>query len=187
MPIPRLRAADTVLLVIDVQERLLPTISERERLVANAALLLEAAAILGVPAAVTEQYPRGLGRTSPEVLAAAAPGTPLVAKTRFSAVVPEIEAWLAAAAARTVLVCGIEAHVCVLQTALDLRAGGEEMFFATDAISAGQVGAGPPAFRRMEAAGAVPTGVLSALYEWMGDKEHPAFPRALDVAKRVRA
>ena len=70
MPIPRLRIEDTALLIVDVQERLMPTIADRQRLAANCALLLKMAAELEIPYLVTEQYPHGLGRTVPEIEAA---------------------------------------------------------------------------------------------------------------------
>ncbi len=187
MTIPRLTVDDTLLLVIDVQERLMPTIDDREQLKNNCAVLLRVAGLLGVPAAVTEQYPRGLGTTVPEVAEAIAPNTPVLEKTRFSALTTEVNAVLEAEHRNTILVCGIEAHICVLQTVLDLRATGHDVFFATDAISAGQPDQIPHAYRRMEAAGAVPTGCLSALYELMGDKENPVFGPALALAKAVRS
>jgi len=187
MMIPRLRPDDTALLVIDVQSRLLPTIHRWEVLRDHCALLLRMAAALDLPALVTEQYPSGLGPTVPEVAAVVPPGTPVIQKTRFSALVPSVEDHLQGIGRGTVLVCGIEAHICVLQTVLDLRAGGREVFFVTDAISAGQRAQIAPAYRRMERAGAVPTGILSSLYELMADKRHPAFARGLDLAKAVAA
>jgi hypothetical protein len=85
-----------------------------------------------------------------------------------------------------VLVCGVEAHVCVLQSVLDLVAAGWTVFYATDAISSGQVDQVAPAFRRMERAGALPTGTLGAMYELMGDAAHPAFKDILALAKQVQ-
>ena len=165
----------------------MPTIADPEVLNANCAVLLRMAETLELPVVVTEQYPRGLGGTVPEVAAAIPEGVEILEKTRFSAITPEVEERLRAHARNTVLVCGIEAHICVLQTVLDLRATGRDVFFATDAISAGQRDQIPHAFRRMEAAAAVPTGCMSALYELMADKEHPRFRRCLELAKAVRA
>lgn len=185
MTIPRLDVKDTTLLVIDVQERLLPTLPRPQALAQNCGVLLAAAEVLDLPAIVTEQYPRGLGPTVPEVTRRMPPGTPRIEKTRFSALVPEVAQQLDASGRRSVLVCGIEAHICVLQTVLDLQAGGYQAFVATDAVSAGQAHQIPPAFARMQAAGAVLTGVLSAMYELLRDKQHPAFGRCLELAKAV--
>ena len=186
MTIPRLEIDDTVLLVVDVQGRLMPTLPDPDVLIAHSAILLQAAAALELPAIVTEQYPKGLGPTVPEVAAHIGPGTPVFEKTRFSAITPGVDDCIRDTGRNTVLVCGIEAHICVLQSVLDLRSAGRDVFFCTDAISAGQPTQIPHAFRRMEAAGAVPTGILSALYELMADKQHPAFSRCLELAKAVR-
>lgn len=186
MAIPRLKTDDTLLLVVDVQGRLLPTLPDSEQLVAHSAILLQAASALDLPAIVTEQYPRGLGKTVDEVAEHIGSDTPVFEKTRFSAITPEVDAHIRQSGRNTALVCGIEAHICVLQSVLDLRSAGRDVFFCTDAISAGQPSQIPHAFRRMEAAGAIPTGILSALYELMADKQHPAFKRCLEYVKAVQ-
>ena len=183
MKAPRLSIDDALLLVVDIQERLMPTISDQDRLQTNASILLRMASLLGLPSVVTEQYPRGLGATVGAVKAALDADTPVFEKTLFSAITPEVEAWIEATGRRQVLVCGIEAHICVLQSVQDLRAKDYEVFLCLDAISAGQATMVAPAVRRMEAVGAVPTGVLSAMYELMGDKQHPAFKQCLVLAK----
>lgn len=186
MPIPRLRRDSTALLVIDVQERLLPTIAHGEDVAVNCGILLDVADALGLPSLVTEQYVRGLGRTVPGLRERIRPTTPVVEKTRFSAVVPEVTAFLDRHRIGNVLVCGIEAHVCVLQTTLDLLAGGRQVFLATDAISSGQADQVPQAFARLERAGAVRTGTLGATYEMLGDAADPAFKACLAVVKGFR-
>jgi len=186
MPIPRLNLDRTALLVIDVQERLLPTIFDADRVVANCTAALELARLLGLPAVVTEQYTRGLGRSAPAIAAAAAGHAAVVEKTRFSALVPEVDALLSARRCDDVLVCGVEAHVCVQQTVLDLLATGRQPFLLSDAVSAGRPDQIPPAFRRMERAGATPSGVLGAAYELLGDAAHPQFRSVLGVVKTLR-
>jgi nicotinamidase-related amidase len=187
MPIPRLSLERTALLVIDVQERRLPTIFDADRVVANCAAALDAARALGLPAVVTEQYVKGLGHSAGVIATAAAGHAATVEKTRFSALVPEVEAFLAAKRCDDVLVCGVEAHVCVQQTVLDLLASGRQPYLLTDAISAGRPDQIAPAFRRMERAGAVPSGVLGACYEILGDAAHPQFKAVLGVVKTLRA
>ena len=186
MSIPRLAPADAALLVIDVQERLMPTLASPEVLAGNCAVLLQMAETLALPAAVTEQYPRGLGSTVEAVLRHVTPSTPRFEKTRFSALTADVEGWLERTGRRQVLVCGIEAHICVLQTVLDLQATGRQAFVITDAVTAGQPEQITPALLRMRDAKAVLTGVLSCMYELMDDKEHPAFGRCLKLAKAVR-
>jgi nicotinamidase-related amidase len=85
-----------------------------------------------------------------------------------------------------VLVCGVEAHVCVLQTVLDLQAGGRQAFVCTDAVSASQRDQIQPALARMGAAGAVMTGVLSAMYELLGDCANENFRACLELAKSIQ-
>jgi nicotinamidase-related amidase len=186
MPIPRLRAEETALLVIDVQERLMPTIHQGQRVVRNCAVMLQAAAALGMPYLVTEQYPKGLGRTVDQVAKAMTDQSRRIEKVRFSACIDLVHEQLLAWRRGCVLLCGVEAHVCVLQTTLDLLASGRQVFLISDAISASQPDQIAPAFQRMTAAGAVPTGVLSAMYEILVDAQHPAFRTCLELAKSVQ-
>ncbi len=186
MPAPRLTPDTTMLLVIDIQERLVPTIVDADRLITNSAILLRLASELTLPYFVTEQYPRGLGRTTEPIAAAMTDPSRRIEKTRFSAAVDIIKERMATWRRSSVIICGIEAHVCVLQTVLDLQEAGYHCFLATDAISASQFGQIAPALRRMEQAGATPSGVISIMYELMGDSQHPSFRALLDLAKQVK-
>ncbi len=185
MPIPRLRIKHTALLVIDMQEKLLPAIVDREKLVNNCGLMLTIAGELGIPYLVTEHYPKGLGRTIESISGLMVDPAARVEKTKYSAVVELVDDLLRDWRRPSVLVCGIEAHVCVMQTALDLQASGRQAFVVSDAISAMQADQIAPAMRRMEAAGAVTTGVMSALYEFLGDAGHPARRTCVELAKRI--
>ncbi len=187
MPIPRLSLERTALLVIDVQDKLLPTIFDADRVVANCAAALRIAETLGLPAIVTEQYTKGLGHSAPAILEAAGSHAKIFEKTRFSALTPEVDALLSARRCDDVLICGVEAHVCVQQTVLDLLASGRQPFLLTDAISAGRVDQIAPAFRRMERTGATASGVLGAAYEILGDAAHPQFRAVLGIVKTLRA
>src|SRR5262245_27113962 len=186
MPIPRLHRDEAVLLVIDVQDGLMRTLVDHDRLVNNCAVLLRMASELAMPYLVTEQYPRGLGRTVDSVAKAMVDQSRRIEKTRFSACVDLVEQQLAACGRGSVLVCGIEAHVCVLQTVLDLQASGRQCFVCADAIAASQREQIGPAVRRMERAGAVLTGVMSAMYELLQDSSDPAFRPCLELAKAVK-
>lgn len=176
----------TGLLVIDLQEKLVPTIVDRDRLITNSSIMLRMASELSMPYFVTEQYPAGLGRTIEEVASAMTDPSRRVEKTRFSAALDIITEQFISWRRSSVIICGIEAHVCVLQTVLDLQSAGFHCFLCTDAISANQQGQIAPAIRRMERAGAVSTGVLSVMYELMGDAAHPSFRSLLELAKEVR-
>lgn len=183
--VPALRASDAALLVIDVQERFSASVPGWDALVGRVTALCEGCHALGIPIAATEQYVRGLGRTVAPVRDAIGSAAPCIEKMRFSALEPAIRDWLARSGRRQLILCGIETHVCVLQTALDARRSGIDTWLATDAISCGQPDQAAPALRRMESAGCTPTGVVSCLYEMCETAEHPAFKAALAAAKRV--
>lgn len=185
MPIPRLEAVNTALLVIDVQERLMPSIADRERLIGNCVTLMRGANLLDLPTLVTEQYVKGLGRTVEPITAVMSDPSWRIEKTRFSALIDLVDEYLVKWKRSNVLICGLEAHVCVLQTVLDLQSTGRQAWYVTDAISAGQRDQIAPAFERMNRAGAIPTGIVSALYEMMGDATHPHFRSCLELAKVV--
>lgn len=186
MPIPRLRPNDAVLLVIDLQEKLLPTIPDRDRLLNNAAVALRMAAEFGLPYLVTEQYPQGLGRTDDRITRAMLDPSARVEKTSFSAypglVAERLNAWRRG----SVMLCGIEGHVCVMQTALDLQQAGYQTFLLGDATACSQPAQMDPAIRRMERAGVVTTGVMSAVYELMGDSKHPSLKPCVELVKQLR-
>jgi nicotinamidase-related amidase len=186
MPSTRLHPDTTVLLVIDIQEHLVPNIIDSDRLISNSAILLRVASELGIPYYVTEQYPQGLGRTVDDIASAMTDPSRRVEKTSFSAAVSLILDQMATWRRTSVIICGIEAHVCVLQTVLDFQDAGYHCFLCTDAISAGQHGQIAPAIRRMERAGAIPTGVLSVMYELMRKSTHPSFRVLLELAKQVK-
>ena len=112
---------DAVLLVVDIQERLAVAMAERERVVANAGHLIAAAKLLGVPLVLTEQYPKGLGPTVPELRAL--DPAPVIEKMTFDCCgEPAFAPALEQTGRSTVIVCGMEAHICVLQTVLGLLA-----------------------------------------------------------------
>jgi nicotinamidase-related amidase len=169
----QMSAGDTGLLVIDVQEKLLPLIRGADLLVKNIGFLIDGAKLLGVPVQVTEQYPKGLGKTVPE-LAARLPAAP--EKVAFSCcAIPAVVEDFRRAARPKLLLAGIEAHVCVQQTALDLLALDFRVFIAADAVGSRYAVDHDFALRRLERAGCVLTTSESALFEWMGGAQHPQF------------
>jgi nicotinamidase-related amidase len=170
----RLRSATAAVLVVDVQEKLMPLIHQGQQVIRNIAFLLDACKVLGVPAMATEQYPRGLGPTVPELAQRLPPGLP--EKLAFSCcAVPAVEAALRREGRTTVLVAGIETHVCVLQTVLDLLALDLNVMVAADAISCRYPIDHDIALWRMEQAGAVPCTVEAAVFELTGAAGTPAF------------
>ena len=154
---------DTALVVIDVQEKLISLVPGFDRIVWNIGRLIDGAKILGVPVLGTEQYPKGLGSTVREL---AHRTGPLTAKITFSCGGCD-EFWekLAALDVPKVLLCGIEAHVCIQQTALDLLAAGYRVYLAVDAIGARFDIDYQTALRRMDSAGATLTTTEASLFE----------------------
>jgi len=173
-----------VLLVVDVQERLLPHIHNRDDVVQKAGLLIDGFHALQRPIVVTEQYRKGLG---PTVSALAEklgePGPSVHEKLKFSACIGPVRRDLDAAGARSVLVCGIEAHVCVLQTCLDLADQGLTVAVALDAIGSRRASDQAAAQERMIQAGIVPTTAESALLELVHEAGTDRFRRVLPLLK----
>jgi nicotinamidase-related amidase len=174
MPVPRIFRENSVLLVVDVQYRLLAKIPTAPELVRNVVFLLDAAALLGVPAIGTEQYPKGLGPTTPEV--AKRLPTPIAAKTAFSCCgAANFLSDLQAMRREQIVLVGMEAHVCVAQTAMDLLDAGFQVFLPIDALASRFAIDHEVAVRRLERAGAVATTSEAAAFEWVGDAARPQF------------
>ncbi len=174
---------NTALLVVDVQERLLPAIRDGRRVVWNCGRLIDGARILGVPTVGTEQYPKGLGPTVPELAERLGK---LPAKLTFSC--RECEAAfrpLLLDGRHKVLICGIEAHVCVQQTVYDLLSAGWEVYVAADAVGSRTVFDYRTALGRMASAGAMLTTTEAALFEWCERAGTPEFKRIAELVRPV--
>jgi nicotinamidase-related amidase len=170
-----LDVSDTVLLVIDVQERFRSVQKEFDTMAAGCIKLIKTFRALDLPIIVTEQYPKGLGQTIGEIrelLGSIEPLTKTVFSSYGCAGVPE---QLESAKARKVLVCGIETHVCVNQTVHDLLAAGYRVHVAVDAVESRHAVDRELALRRMEAAGAILTTTEAAAFELMVDAKHEKF------------
>jgi nicotinamidase-related amidase len=155
------------LIVIDIQEKLLPTIFQKERLVRNAQLLIRLAGVLKMPTLLSTQYSKGLGNTVPE-LASLLPDTSPIEKQVFSCFGSEV---FCSALKRlpgnrnTVVLCGMESHICVAQTALAALRGGYLVHVASDAISSRTEWNWKVGLERMKAAGAVISSTEMVIYE----------------------
>lgn len=178
----RLQPDKSALLVIDLQERLLPAIDGANACVAAAVRMIEAAGVLGVPLLATEQYPAGLGRTCPPVLAALGQ-TSIVEKMKFSACVEGVTARLAELRPAVVVVVGIEAHVCVQQTVLDLLRLGYGVWVCADAVSSRRPLDRQVALDRMRQAGAIVTTTESVIFELTDEAGTEKFKRILKIVK----
>jgi nicotinamidase-related amidase len=168
-----------VLVVIDVQEAFRKAVPAFGDVAARTAILVQGAAALGLPVLVTEQYPRGLGDTVPEV-AGHLGDTPRLPKTVFSAARAE---GFDLGGRDQALVCGIEAHVCVAQTVLDLLAADIDVQVARDATASRTDADRDTALHRLEQAGATLTSVEAALFELLGEAGTPEFKTVQELIR----
>ena len=168
--------AHAVLVLIDLQQGYRGALHEWQVVVAASRLLVDGAALLGVPLLVTEQYPRGLGHTAPEVAARFPEGLEVIEKMSMSCCgAPDFSARLAASGRRQVIVAGIEAHACVEQTVHDLLALGYQVHVPRDATSSRRPRDVVPAWDKMRAAGMLPTSSEQALLELVRTAESADF------------
>jgi nicotinamidase-related amidase len=167
-----LTAEGATLLLIDLQERLMPVIHDQEAVVARAARLAEAARLLDVPVLATEQNPAGLGPTVPQLAGYA---QAVMSKTTFSAAGDPGFPALLPAGSGEIVVAGVEAHVCVLQTVLDLLAAGRRVAWAADATGSRDPADRAAAIERARQHGAEIVTSEMVLFEWLRDARHPDF------------
>jgi len=182
-----LRPDRAVLVVVDLQEKLLPAIDAKERVLGNGLLLIRAARELEMPLVLTTQYEKGLGPTVPDVLAEA-PGVSAVDKVAFGCFgSAEFLARLSGFPGRDqLLVAGIESHICVAQTVLGALAKGYHVHVAADAVGARRPENREVGLRRMERAGAVLSSAEMAVYELLGRSDGAAFKRLLPYLRDGR-
>lgn len=182
---PLLDASRSILVVIDVQGKLVEMVHRPAMVLETTRRLLKLADLFAVPVVLTEQYPKGLGGTEPTLRAAFdALSTPAfyLEKTAFGCCgEPGFEALLAKAQPglapehRQIVVAGMETHVCVMQTVLELRRTGHEVHLCWDAVSGRGEEYRQHALARMAAEGAILTNHESVAFEWARDKNHPQF------------
>ena len=175
---------DTALLVVDVQEKLVPAIADHARVVWNVRRLVDGAKILGLPVVGTEQYPKGLGPTVGELADRLGP---LPSKLTFSCGgCPELFERLQGRGIHKILVCGIEAHVCVQQTVMDLLADGWRVYVAADAVGSRFELDYRTSLQRMDSSGATLTTAEATLFEWCERAGTPEFKQISRLAREAR-
>jgi nicotinamidase-related amidase len=179
----RVRRDKTVLVVIDLQEKFRPVVEGFDALVGSAAKLVAGSALLGVPVIATEQYPAGLGATVAEVRGCLG-NAPVLEKTSFSCGgAPGFWDKLTATGAHTIMVCGIETHVCVSQSVLAMIERGLQVHIVADAMGSRKRIDHETALRKMEKAGAVPATVEMCLFELLETAWHAKFKEIQKLIK----
>lgn len=174
------------LLVVDVQDRLLPAMHEGEAMVERCAVLMQAAQRLGIPVTVSEQYRKGLGATVAR-LDNVKGGAVVLEKMHFScaanpAIAAHVEGF-ARSGRSQVVICGIEAHVCVTQSALGFKAMGLPVTVVADAVTSRRPDSVRLAFDRLSAAGVTLANTEMAVFEWLHQAGTPEFK---DLAKLIK-
>jgi len=176
-----LQAESSRLLVIDVQEKLVRVLPEPAEMIAGCRMLMAGATLFNVPINVTEQYPQGLGSTIAELAGVPAPNV----KMQFSGCA--CLSWPTAAEDPSgryqVVIAGMETHVCVLQTALELQSAGYRVFVAADAVTSRRKSDRDVAFQRLQSAGVTLVTAESVLFEWCERSDHPQFKALSKLVK----
>jgi len=178
-----LNQKDSVLVVIDIQERLVSSL-DKDTVVKRTATLAQAAKIMGIPTILTEQYPKGLGSTVPLLKKSVDINTPIIEKSAFSAVKEKkFFDLLKSYGKKQVVICGIETHICVHQTAADLLTEGYEVFVAKDACASRSKYEFKQGIDIMQSNGAKISCVEIILFEWLKSSRNPCFKEVQALIK----
>ncbi len=172
------------LLVIDVQEAFRDVIKDFDKLAERIATVVQGFQILDLPVLVTEQYPKGLGRTAAEIMSVLSPDFDFIEKTTFSSCgAAQLEASFRGSGADQVVVCGLETHVCVNQTVHDLIERGFQVHLLSDCVASRKKRNRRVGLAKMFASGAVESSVEMALFELMRDSKHEKFKEVQRLVK----
>ena len=179
----RITKENTTALFIDFQERLFPAMNEKETLLKNTKMLVEGLTLLGIPTVFTQQYTKGLGETIEEIKSLV-PGFAAIEKTDFSCFgAKEYTDFLQHHQCRTIILCGIEAHVCVLQTAVDLKEAGYHPIVVTDCITSRTASSKESAVDRFRFENIMTATVESILFELTRSAKDEAFKAISKLVK----
>ena len=177
-----IRPGESALIVIDMQERLVPAVLAPARTIRNTKTLLLAAAEMDVPVIVTEQYPEGLGKTVAEL--GMTPGATVISKTHFSCMEePGFAAHFQGLGRKQAVIAGMEAHICVMQTAASLIEDGADVFVVSDATASRTAESEEACIARLSAMGAQIVTTEMVVFEWLGRAGTPAFKKLLPLVK----
>ncbi|SFE42873.1 hydrolase [Roseivivax sediminis] len=177
-----IRAQDSILVIIDMQERLVPAMQAPARTIRNTRTLLAAAEEVGVPVIMTEQYPKGLGATVPELKPTSK--TTVLPKMHFSCMEDsDFAATFRGSERKQAILAGMEAHICVVQTAASLIEEGYEVFVVSDATASRTLESEQACIARLHASGIGIVTTEMVVFEWLGQAGTPAFKKLLPLIK----
>jgi nicotinamidase-related amidase len=173
-----------VLVVVDIQEAFRAPLPDFALIADRSARAVQAFAMLGLPVIITEQYPKGLGKTAEEIMLSAPENVTIIEKSTFSAFgASEFTEALKNTGAKQVVLCGLEAHICVNQTAHDLLAAGYQVHLLQDCVSSRTTHDKHTGIKKMQASGAIPSNLEMALFELMRDSKHEQFKQIQGLIK----
>ena len=179
----KLNREDTAVLVIDYQEKLMPAMHNKDAFIPRTRMLLQGLHALDIPVVVSEQYPKGLGSTVPEIKEVLGIA-PVLPKTTFSCLDDDaIRTAIEATECSTILICGAEAHICVLQSAMDLVAMGKTVVLVEDCLGSRFAHAMEIGLRRAEQEGILLTTAEAVLFELLRKASGPEFKNISKLVK----
>lgn len=179
----RILKENTIALIIDIQERLLPAMEEKEELIENCTILINGLQELSVPLIVTQQYSKGLGETVPEIKSIIKDFNPIEKRDFSCCDEANVSAEIEKSGAKDVIICGIESHVCVLQTAIDLKEAGYTPVVVMDCISSRNIDNVDLAAERFRYEGIMMTSYESILFELTRSAGAPEFKAISKLVK----
>lgn len=175
---------NTLVAIVDMQEPFLRTIFERERVITNVSALIQGAMVLRVPLVATTQYAERMGGVIPEIQRLLPPLRSAIDKMTFSSyATPSFASEVQRSGRKQILLCGVEAHICVCQTALEMTAAGFQVHVAIDAVSSRSEANWKLGIDKMRQGGVLITSVESALYEMLHEAGTPEFRDILKIIK----
>jgi nicotinamidase-related amidase len=184
----RLRAETAALFVCDVQEKFRPGMASFDKAAEAIGNSMRSAQVLGIPTVMTEQYPEKLGKTVKELSDLMDSSAQCFPKTCFSMLTPEVKKILKEMAhVQQIILCGLETHVCVLQTAIDLTEQGYEVHVLVDGVVSRRQGDRQVALERMKQMGCWMSTSEMAMFQMIAEKEHPKFRDISGIAKTTRS
>ena len=176
--------SSSLLCIVDIQEKLIGAMEAPQETLKRSKIMVEAARALGIPMIATEQYPRGLGPTLPEIVELFAEGTPVIEKTSFSCFgAEEFRNAVTASPAADLILIGIESHVCVLQTALDALALGKTVYLVEDCVDSRYASDKASALTLLREKGVRILTSEMLLFQLLGTASHPCFKT---ISKLIR-
>lgn len=170
----KLISQNTIAIVVDIQQRLIPVLHEAEKFISKNQQMIHGLNELGIKMIVTEQYPKGLGKTLPEIRELVA-GVPCFEKTKFSALIDEVHEILLTQNVENVILLGCETHICVLQTALDLREKNFRVYIPQECVTSRTLENKNNGLVQIQAAGGIISNIESVLFQLLGDAKHESF------------